>query len=87
MDIELFINEYRLFRQKLGEELGIKDDEMVLKFFIAHKNLQRINNKSSDVLKSVIDLFNITPFPYPPHSSNPDSEDNDDDPYSTPFRF
>ncbi len=49
MDFSQFISEYRLFRQKVGEDLGIKDDEMVLKFFIAYKNLQRIENRPSDV--------------------------------------
>ena len=38
MEFSQFISEYRLFRQKVGEELGIKDDEMVLKFIIKQKD-------------------------------------------------
>ena len=86
MDISQFISEYRLFRQKVGEDLGIKDDEMVLKFFIAYKNLQRIENRPSDVLKNVMDIFNLSTFKYP-NSNNPDSEDNDDDPFSSGIPF
>jgi len=89
MDISQFISEYRLFRQKVGEDLGIKDDEMVLKFFIAHKNLQRIENRSSDVLKNVMDFFNSSTFntPYSSSQNDPDSEENDDDPYSSGIPF
>ena len=86
MDFSQFISEYRLFRQKVGEDLGIKDDEMVLKFFIAYKNLQRIENRPSDVLKNVMDIFNLSTFKYP-NSNNPDSEDNDDDPFSSGIPF
>ena len=87
MEFSQFISEYRLFRQKVGEELGIKDDEMVLKFFIAYKNLQRIENRSSDVLKNVMDFFNSSTFNTPYDSNNPDSEDNDDDPFSSGIPF
>ena len=31
MDLNQFLNEFRLFRQKLGEEIGVKDDELALK--------------------------------------------------------
>ena len=86
MDFSQFISEYRLFRQKVGEDLGIIDDEMVLKFFIAYKNLQRIENRPSDVLKNVMDIFNLSTFKYP-NSNNPDSEDNDDDPFSSGIPF
>ena len=86
MEFSQFISEYRLFRQKVGEDLGIKDDEMVLKFFIAYKNLQRIENRPSDVLKNVMDIFNLSTFKYP-NSNNPDSEDNDDDPFSSGIPF
>ena len=88
MEFSQFISEYRLFRQKVGEELGIKDDEMVLKFFIAYKNLQRIENRSSDVLKNVMDIFNLSTFIYPnSNNPDPDSKDNDDDPFSSGIPF
>lgn len=87
MDLNQFISDYRLFRQKLCEELAITDEELILKFFIAYKNLQRIHNKSNDVLKSVMDFFNTSTFAYPPYSNDPDSEGNDDDPYSGGIPF
>ena len=43
MDIHQFLKEYRSFRQKVGEELGIADEELVLKFFLAFKRLQMLS--------------------------------------------
>ena len=43
MDIHLFLKEYRSFRQKVGEELGLTDEELVLKFYLAFKRLQKLS--------------------------------------------
>jgi hypothetical protein len=76
MDLTQFLREYRSFRQKIGEELGVKDDELVLKFFMAFKRLNRAS--SSAFLNNIFDAMN----PYVNKSVNPDSEDNDDDPFN-----
>ena len=77
MDIHQFLKEYRSFRQKVGEELGIADEELVLKFFLAFKRLQRLNENPfknySQIFESIMN---------PRSKINPDSEDNDDDPFS-----
>lgn len=77
MDIHQFLKEYRSFRQKVGEELGIADEELVLKFFLAFKRLQRLNENPfknySQIFDSIMNLRS---------KINPDSEDNDDDPFS-----
>jgi hypothetical protein len=64
MDLIQFIKEYRSFRQKIGEELGVKEDELVLKFFMAFKRLHRANN--SAFLNNLFDAMN----PYINKSSN-----------------
>lgn len=76
MDLTQFIKEYRSFRQKIGEELGVKDDELVLKFFMAFKRLHRANH--SFFLNNLFDAMN----PYIHKTSSPDSDDNDDDPFN-----
>jgi hypothetical protein len=81
MDLIQFIKEYRSFRQKIGEELGVKEDELVLKFFMAFKRLHRANN--SAFLNNLFDAMN----PYINKSSNPDSDDNDDDPFSNSSNY
>tara|TARA_B110000444_G_C18318291_1_gene357248 strand:- start:117 stop:386 length:270 start_codon:yes stop_codon:yes gene_type:complete len=77
MDIHQFLKEYRSFRQKVGEELGIADEELVLKFFLAFKRLQRLNENPFKNYSQIFDsIMN------PRSKINPDSEDNDDDPFS-----
>jgi len=76
MDLTQFLREYRSFRQKIGEELGVKDDELVLKFFMAFKRLHRASG--SAFFNNFFDAMN----PYINKSPNPDSEDNDDDPFN-----
>jgi len=75
MDIHLFLKEYRSFRQKVGEELGISDEELVLKFYLAFKRLQKL---SENPFKSYSQIFEQ--FLNKSHV-NPDSDDNNDDPF------
>ncbi len=76
MDIHLFLKEYRSFRQKVGEELGITDEELLLKFYLAFKRLQRLNeNPFKNYSRIFEDIMN------PKKNIHPDSEDNDDDPF------
>ena len=77
MDIHQFLKEYRSFRQKVGEELGIADEELVLKFYLAFKRLQRLNENPFKNYSQIFDsIMN------PRSKIHPDSEDNDDDPFS-----
>jgi hypothetical protein len=75
MDIHLFLKEYRSFRQKVGEELGLTDEELVLKFYLAFKRLQKL---SENPFKSYSQIFEQ--FLYK-NNQNPDSDDNNDDPF------
>ena len=75
MDIHLFLKEYRSFRQKVGEELGISDEELVLKFYLAFKRVQKL---SENPFKNYSQIFEQ--FMYK-NNSNPDSDDNNDDPF------
>jgi hypothetical protein len=74
MDIHLFLKEYRSFRQKVGEELGITDEELLLKFYLAFKRLQKL---SENPFKSYSQIFEQFLYKNP----NPDSDDNNDDPF------
>jgi hypothetical protein len=75
MDIHLFLKEYRSFRQKVGEELGLTDEELILKFYLAFKRLQKL---SENPFKSYSQIFEQ--FLYN-NNQNPDSDDNNDDPF------
>ena len=74
MDIHLFLKEYRSFRQKVGEELGLTDEELILKFYLAFKRLQKL---SENPFKSYSQIFEQFLYKNP----NPDSDDNNDDPF------
>ena len=76
MDIHQFLKEYRSFRQNVGEELGITDEELLLKFYLAFKRLQKL---SENPFKTYSQIFEQ--FLYKNPNPNPDSDDNNDDPF------
>lgn len=82
MDLNQFLNEFRLFRQKLGEEIGVKDDELALKFFMAFKRLSRLNKSPFKTFMD--DYFNTTSHYNPYKTGKYDEDDSDKDNYFTP---
>jgi hypothetical protein len=80
MDIHLFLKEYRSFRQKVGEELGLTDEELILKFYLAFKRLQKLSENPFKSYSQIFEQFLYKPSNFA-RNQNPDSDENNDDPF------
>lgn len=83
MNMDTFLAEMRLFRQKLFEELGDMNPADVLAHYMAFKRIQRSTQRPFDYISMFSDLINTT------GKADPDDEGNNDDPFNSgniPFR-
>ena len=70
-----FLRQYRKFREITRNELGDIQEQDIISLFIVHLNL-----KSAAMPTVFADLWRMMGDPQ--HNQDPDSDDNDDDPFS-----
>ena len=83
MNLDAFIAEFRRFRQKVTEEIGDMDDMTMLEFYRTFKRYQ----SRKQTMNSFMDYFLNLSSLVPENNTNPDSDDNDDDPFTGSVGF